>query len=137
MMKQIILFLYVIIIVRAAYEDIKTMKVNKWTNIIVMSLALLYCKEKFIFYLIEAVIITVPFLVLAIKTNQFGGGDVKFIFANTCILGIEKMYAALIIAFSILSFQYLICRLIDKKRIRNKKVPLLPYLVTGFLFMMS
>ncbi|SES65198.1 prepilin peptidase [[Clostridium] polysaccharolyticum] len=119
--------LYIMVLIYAAYKDIKTLQVKNWVHVSIVILALMGR-----FHILEAFLITLPFLVLAVKTNSIGGGDIKFIFANTCLLGIEKMYEALLIGFGMLSFQYLIMKRNKKKM--NKKVPLLPYLVTGLLY---
>lgn len=119
--------LYVLILIYATYKDIKILQVKKWVNVFIIILALIGK-----FHLLEAFIITLPFLIIAVKANAVGGGDIKFIFANACLLGIEKMYTALLIGFGILSFQYLIMKLKNSKM--NKKVPLIPYLVTGLLY---
>lgn len=131
-MSSKICFWYVPILIYAAYKDMKTLKVEKWINIVIFILALLSSNWM---HLIGALIITVPFLCIAVKTNHIGGGDIKFIFVNACMLGIERTYMALIIGFSILSFQYLILKL-RKYIVNKKKVPLLPYLVAGFLLCM-
>lgn len=119
--------LYILILIYATYQDIKILQVKKLVNVFIIILALMGK-----FYLLDAFVITLPFLIIAVKANVVGGGDIKFIFANACLLGIEKMYTALLIGFGILSFQYLIMKLKNSKM--NKKVPLLPYLVTGLLY---
>jgi len=129
-MNRIITIMYVVLLIYAAYVDVKTLKVKRWVNILILILSIFNIRTN----LIGAVIITAPFLIIAVWKNCFGGGDIKFIFVNACMLGFDETYVALIIAFAILSFQYLIVK--RKKDKGNNRVPLLPYLVTGFLLVL-
>ncbi|SFR77651.1 A24 family peptidase [Anaeromicropila populeti] len=125
-----------IVLLYAAYRDWKTMQVKDWIPIAVILLALFEHLSVFPCQFAEAVLITAPFLYVAVKTNQLGGGDIKFIFANACMLGLQKTYAGLLIGFGMVAFLYQIKKMIGKNVNEHRKIPLLPYLVTGFLLEM-
>lgn len=132
-MKDVIIGIYVLVLVCAVYQDIRKRQVSDYVHIAVLFLAAVL-KGVHWFMLLEGIALAVPVLVIAVRTDAIGGGDIKFIFANTWMLGISKTYAGMVIAFGILSFQYLLTKVIKKNSgIRNKEIPLLPYLVTGFL----
>lgn len=135
-MSLLIHVLYGITILVAAVYDYKTMQVKPWANIGIIALGLLENIWNIPLLLFEAIVIGLVFLCIAIKTDSIGGGDVKFIFANTLFLGFIKVYIGLLIGFGILSLQYLIRKIIFRKRYKKNKIPLLPYLVTGFLIVL-
>lgn len=123
--------LYFSLILYAAYKDYKTMRVQDWMNLLIIALAFVSIPHIFLFRIVCAGVLTTPILFVAVKTNKIGGGDVKFIFANGCMLGFKRAYAGLIIGLGIVSFQYLIFG--RRKKEKNRKIPLIPYLAAGFL----
>ena len=82
--------------------------------------------------MVGMLVATLPFFIVAlVKENSIGGGDIKYVAANTCFLGLEKglmgRIAALMIAVVAQSIIY---------KIQNKKLKesfaLAPYLSIGF-----
>ena len=128
---QIIVVCYVVILLYASYKDYKTYTVSRFTNMGILALALTDLSG-FPLHLAGAVVLTIPFLYLAVKTNQMGGGDIKFIFANGCFLGLNANYTGVCIGFFLVMLVGIV-----KKHCRNykekKKIALVPYLVAGYL----
>lgn len=128
---QIIVVCYVVILLYASYKDYKTYTVSRFTNMGILALALTDLSG-FPLHLVGAVILTIPFLYLSVKTNQMGGGDIKFIFVNGCFLGLDANYSGIFIGFFLVMLAGIV-----KKHCRSykgkKKIALVPYLVAGYL----
>jgi leader peptidase (prepilin peptidase)/N-methyltransferase len=79
-----------------------------------------------------AVLIALPFLMLAIKTDKFGGGDIKFIFSNTLFLGFTFSYGSILIGFTLVILHY-VWRRISRKTDKDRRIALVPYLSIGYI----
>ncbi|NMA79998.1 MAG: prepilin peptidase [Clostridiales bacterium] len=77
--------------------------------------------------LIGSVIISVPFLLIAIFTGGMGGGDVKLMFAAGFLLGIKSIVIAALFGIVIAA----ICGIIIKIKTKKSKIPFGPYLSIG------
>ena len=125
---------YVPLLLYAAYKDYKTYKIENFINLGILFLSVIDIR-KFPFHLLGAVLFTVPFLYLGIKTDGLGGGDIKFIFANGCMIGLRKNYIAVLIGFIFVAVVGSIGNLYRKKG-RQDKIALAPYLVSGYLIVL-
>lgn len=79
--------------------------------------------------LIGAVIISVPFLLIAIFTGGMGGGDVKLMFAAGILLGTKSIIIAALIGIVLAA----ICGIIIKLKTKVSKIPFGPYLSVGLV----
>lgn len=131
---MIVFVCYVGLLLYAAYKDYKTYTISNSLNMGILLLSL-FDIAKFPLHLLGAVIITVPFLYLGVKTNGLGGGDIKFIFANGCMLGGYANYTGVLIGFLLVSITILV-RKIRKTYEGTRKVAFAPYLVAGYLIVL-
>ncbi len=77
--------------------------------------------------LIGSVIISIPFLLIAIFTGGMGGGDVKLMFAAGFFLGAKSVVIAALIGIVLAA----ICGIIIKIKTKKSKIPFGPYLSAG------
>lgn len=77
--------------------------------------------------LIGSVIVSVPFLLIAIFTGGMGGGDVKLMFAAGFFLGAKSVVIAALIGIVIAA----ICGIIIKIKTKQSKIPFGPFLSAG------
>lgn len=118
--------IYIVILLISSILDIKKRIVsNKLCfAIAILSAIMMLQKQKPLDYIPAAFVITVPLLILAIKTDCMGGGDIKFIFCNTLYIGLTGSIYATIFA----------CVLIIITRFKYKKaIPMIPYLSAGYI----
>ncbi|BCN29529.1 prepilin peptidase [Anaeromicropila herbilytica] len=130
-MKEIVLYVcYIVILVYAAYQDSKTFKVSNQVHIVILILSL-FSNGNLLIRVLGALVITIPFLYIGIKTNQLGGGDIKFIFANGVFLGFCNNYIGIVIGLILVIILFFIRKC---KKLSNKQrmIPLIPYLVVGY-----
>ena len=125
----IIYAMYILLLLYTAYKDYKTFKINDSVNMGILFLSLLSDITGFPFKMLGAFLLTVPFLYLAVKTDGLGGGDIKFIFANGCMIGFCRSYRAVLIAFLLVTVVGTVTRTFGKA---TEKTALAPYLVTGY-----
>lgn len=135
-MSSIILLIYIGILIYASIIDYRTFTVRNRVHIIIMLLTLTKLKDSNIFFmLLQGVMLTIPFLYLAIKTNQLGGGDIKFIFVNAMILGGIKSYYGIIIGLIICIGVWGVKKALRIKG-KSNKIPLIPYLSMGYIIIL-
>lgn len=114
--------IYIVILLISSVLDIKKRVVSNKLCFIIALLSIM--EQKPVDYILSAFIITIPLLILAIKTDCMGGGDIKFIFCNTLYVGLTRSIYATILA----------CVLIIITRFKYKKaIPMIPYLSVGYL----
>ncbi|MGB8454500.1 MAG: hypothetical protein WCD89_19495 [Anaerocolumna sp.] len=83
-------------------------------------------------YKVDAIVTstTVPFLVFACKTDKLGGG-VKFIFANTVLLGFKESYSGMPAGLSALILVFYVKKAMCC--IGSKRIAFVPFLSLGLL----
>lgn len=135
-MNRLILLIYIGILIYASIVDYRTFIVKNHVHVVIMLLTLSKLKESNLFFmLLQGLMLTIPFLYLAIKTNQLGGGDIKFIFANALILGGIKSYYGIIIGLVICIGVWGVKKALRIKG-KTNKIPLIPYLSIGYIIIL-
>lgn len=130
-MKDIVAcILYLGILFYASYIDIECQIVSNWIHIAILILAFASGRGNRQ-TVISSFIITMPVLFYAAWKDHMGGGDVKFIFSNTVLLGFWGIYIALLLGMSLLLIRYAIIRFYKKRSLKNIVFPLIPYLSIG------
>lgn len=133
MRTEIVLIIYIGIMIYASITDYHRLIIPDKVNVIIMLLALVSNGGyKILWNLCGALFITIPFLLIAIKTNQLGGGDIKFIFVNSTFLGFTKGYVGITIGLFLVIIRYIYLK-IRKREDKNRRIPLAPYLSGGFI----
>lgn len=128
---KIIYLCYSLLLLYAAYMDYKKLEIRDSVNIGILALSLFHMNQ-FHFYILGAFLIALPFLYLGIKTNGIGGGDIKFVFANGCFLGFGANYMGILIGFLFVMIATIIKKILGMYQ-KGRKIPLAPYLVSGYL----
>ena len=116
-----------IIMLYAAYEDIKTRECADFLSVM-LGITGIICKEpKDIFLSLTAFagIILILLISSAVTKNGIGGGDVKFAGAVSLVLGFFNTAAALVLG--------LLAAMVINKLRKQKSFPLLPYLAPAFM----
>ena len=113
-------FIYLVILFAASVIDVRKRYVYNITHIAVISLFIadVGFNKELIIRIISALIITIPILILTLKKDFIGGGDIKFIFCNTLMNGF-------ILGCLLMTVYFFINK--DKT-----KKPMLPFLSIGF-----
>lgn len=134
-MKAIIWICYVLILLYAAYKDYREYIVE---NKVIEGILLLsvFDISRFPFSFLGALLLALPFLYLAVKTDQMGGGDIKFIFANGCFLGFVDNYLGILAGLMLVSALWGF-RKIRKKIKKEERIALVPYLVAGYYIVLG
>ncbi len=118
---------YLIVLLFSSIYDIKYRKIKDIVNIIIIIMAVMkygifnFCLY---FYLLYAVLQTLFILILTLKFDFIGGGDIKFMFANSIFLGFGASVSGVIIGsvlMIIINFG------------KKGEVPMIPYLSVGYL----
>ena len=120
-------FIYLGVLFVASVIDIRKRYVYNITHIAVIAIFIadVGFNEKLITRIISALIITIPILILTLKKDFIGGGDIKFIFCNTLMNGFIKSINGIILGCLLMVVYYFI------NKNKNKK-PMLPFLSIGF-----
>lgn len=122
--------LYSVILLYASYYDYRYLIVQNRIPTFIIVLALFFNRISFS-HILGALGITLPILFYAIWKDQIGGGDVKFIFANTIYWGFEMSYIAIIVGL-ISVLVVMLPRRMGRKQQPNC-IPLVPFLSFGYL----
>ncbi|MCM1365461.1 MAG: A24 family peptidase [Faecalibacterium sp.] len=113
--------------------DIKERKVEDYVPIMLLLIGLINISPTILFNraMTFAISFALMFVIAVISNNKIGGADVKFIAANTFVLGMSRGVLGLIIGL-ILS---VVGTAIRNKRTKtnDKTLPLIPYLSAGYL----
>lgn len=129
---MISIIVYVGILIYASFYDWKYLIVQNRIHIMIVMLAIISGEFRII-YLIGAIIITTPILLLSMYKNLIGGGDIKFIFINTLYCGFTASYFGIIVGLIIAVLYAFVGKL--SGRVHSKsKIPLIPFLSIGYLF---
>lgn len=124
---------YLVLLVYASVIDYRKCIIYDRTQLMLIILAILACRcngRIFLLNMFGAIFISLPFLTIALKTNQLGGGDVKFIFTNCLLLGFKGGYSGIVIGLSVIIVTYIVkWRREDKGK---KAIPMAPFLSVGF-----
>jgi len=121
------LYFYSAILLFSSIYDIKYKKIKDIVNIIIIIMAVIkygIFNSCLYFYLLYAVLQTLFILVLTLKLDFIGGGDIKFMFANSIFLSFEVSVLGVIIGLILMIFINF-----GKKG----EVPMIPYLSVGYL----
>lgn len=120
-------FIYLGVLFVASVIDIRKRYVYNITHIAVIAIFIadVGFNEKLITRIISALIITIPILILTLKKDFIGGGDIKFIFCNTLMNGFIKSINGIILGCLLMVVYYFINK-------NNNKKPMLPFLSIGF-----
>lgn len=132
-MEVIILIMYIAVLIYASITDYRKFIIYDRVHVIIILLSLFQAHGlDYILRIGGAVLIALPFLMLAVRTDKFGGGDIKFIFTNTLFLGFVLSYGAILIGFTLVILHY-VFRFIRSKSDQNKKIALAPYLSAAYI----
>ena len=134
-MEVIILMIYICVLISASITDYRKLIIYDRVHIIIILLSLIQVHDLNYFTRIGgAILIALPFLVLAVRTDKFGGGDIKFIFANSLFLGFAFSYGGILIGFTLVILQYGF-RCIRSKTDKSRRIALAPYLSIGYIIL--
>ncbi|MBB5194596.1 prepilin peptidase [Anaerocolumna cellulosilytica] len=128
-----VIFIYFVTMIYASITDCRNRIVQDRVHVIILVLALLH--DINVRKVLGAFLLTTPFLVYAVMKNHMGGGDIKFIFANTVFLGLQRGYVGLILGFLVVIIYSLCCKLFFNKDI--KIIPLIPFITIGYIISLS
>lgn len=120
-------YFYLLILGVSSVYDIKYRKIKDVINVAVIIMAVMkygIFNSHLYFYLLYAILQTVFILILTLRSDFIGGGDIKFMFANSLFLGFERAVLGVFIGS-----MFLILINFRKK----KEVPMIPYLSVGYL----
>ena len=125
--------LLVVLFIYASVYDYKVREVPDCASVMVLLIGILNISASTLFIRAVECLIVFAFLLFSasLKKSHFGGGDIKF--ASACIMltgimgGIDALIIGLVLA--------VVCTLIRNKKenIKDKSLPLVPYLSIGFL----
>lgn len=82
-----------------------------------------------------------PILVITAITSKdndnlsIGGGDIKLIFALTCVFGLSEAYLILLLTLTTCIIFGFIYSIISKKNIKTVTLPLAPFILTSTLIL--
>lgn len=130
MMEGVLGLTYLGTLLYASITDRKQLIVKDRVHIIIIILGIIQYQTVF-GHLIGALVITIPFLVFAIETDKLGGGDVKFIFANTVLLGFKESYAGMLAGLTALILIFYMKKVL--RGIGSKRIAFVPFLSLGYM----
>lgn len=118
-----------------AFIDMDTMIINDRFHIILIALAVVEIAvmgSSIASHLIGALIISVPFLIIALVSQGLGGGDIKLMASAGLLLGYRRIFVAFIIA-SLWGGMYALYALLSQKASGKTAIPFGPFLCFGIL----
>lgn len=130
MIEVVLGLIYLGTLLYASITDWKELIVKDRVHIIIILLGLIPY-QTVLSHLIGAMVITVPFLVFAVKTDKLGGGDVKFIFANTVLLGFKESYTGMLAGLTVLILVFYMKKVLCG--IGSKRIAFIPFLSLGYI----
>jgi leader peptidase (prepilin peptidase)/N-methyltransferase len=126
------ILVYLITIVYASIIDIRKQIIYNGVYFALIILSFItYGVKGLLINLPGAALITIPILIIAIKTDMIGGGDIKFIFCNILYLGFRYGYAGTIAGLGFIILMYLIKW--KSRKLTNRSIPMVPYLSCGYI----
>lgn len=131
---KIVLGVYAGLLLYAAYTDNKKKEISDFVSLGILILSL--SKTGILFHLVGACLFTFPFLYLGIKTDGIGGGDIKFIFANGCYLGLRANYGGILLGFVFVLIRSALKKMKGSYN-RKEEIALAPYLGAGYLVILA
>lgn len=124
--------IYLLLVYFASLVDYKKREIPDTIHICIILLAVIY-KEMHL----TGLLIGVFFLLISLKYNCIGGGDIKFLLATGLAFGFIKTYLMLLLASILLSVSGLILYIkskIKKEEFKEKGLPLMPFFfISSFL----
>lgn len=123
--------LFIAILLRLSYLDIKTKHVPNFYCIAIFILSCLYGNDvPYGQRIVESIFIVIPLIVIwIIRKKGLGAGDIKFIFVCTLLLGVEYILWGLLLGM-------MIAILINLFRRKEKGIALIPYISLGLIVSM-
>jgi leader peptidase (prepilin peptidase)/N-methyltransferase len=127
------LLLYLVVLFYSSITDLKYKIIKNRVHVIIIILGVIHSQglANLLTLFVGSLVITIPFLVIAIKTNKFGGGDVKFIFANGIYLGFWNNYIGILLGLSLVIINHVLLRIRHKGN-KERQIPLAPFLSAGY-----
>lgn len=118
-------FLFAQILIFAAYHDAKTKEILDLVHILILLAALINLNP--VSAILGLIVVPLPYLVIVlIKDNSIGGGDIKLMATSGFFLGAaDGIYA------SIIGLGLALCFNLFRKGSRSRSFPLAPYLAAG------
>ncbi len=129
-MEFVIIRAYIGVLIYASIIDIRKLMVYDRVHLLIILFSIL--NQTFFNNIAGALILTIPFLMIAIKTNQIGGGDIKYIFTNSLFLGLQKSYGGILIGLACLLIYHYSKKIVSNE-VRGKQIALIPFLSLGFI----
>ena len=121
------------LLIVTAFIDIDTMFIYDRFHVLILLLGLVsvvYNPSLLRSGLLGMVIVSLPYLILAILTQGIGGGDVKLIAASGLLLGAPNTVLAFIIS-TLIGGVYAVYVLLSKKQDAKSAIPYGPFLCIG------
>lgn len=124
------LVMFVGVLMRASYLDVKTRIIPDWIHLLIIGIALI--DIKILDSVLGLLVIPLPFFIMAYKREgSIGGGDIKLIGACSFMLGLSSAYLGVLIS--------LVLVVIHQGMIKGKHASFafVPYIGVGMLIASS
>jgi leader peptidase (prepilin peptidase)/N-methyltransferase len=123
------LSIFALILVIAAYIDVKTRTIPDWIHLLIVVVA--FIRIDWMDSMLGLLFVPLPYFIMALlKEKSIGGGDIKLMGACGFYLGIRVGYVASIVGLVITVISYAVISLITSQKI-NQSLPLAPFLGAG------
>lgn len=132
-MDLILNLIFVSLLICITFIDIDTFMIFDRFHVLIAILAILRIitfNHSWIDHLIGALVISVPYLILATLTQGMGGGDIKLVAALGLYLGVRPMIMSFMLT-SIIGGVYAIAILLTKKKSMKAQLPYGPFICIG------
>ena len=130
----VIALIFASLLIVIAFIDLDTMYIYDSFQILILALGLirvLYDPTNFKIQLLGAVIVSLPYLLLALITKGIGGGDVKLSFSAGFLLGAPSVLVGFVIAILLGGLHGIYLLKIKGLELKTA-IPFGPYLCIGF-----
>lgn len=125
-------FIYLITLLYASIIDAREKLIYNRVYIVLIALSgVTYGINGLLAKLPGAALIALPFLILALKVDKLGGGDIKFIFCNNLYLGFWTGYAGVVTGLCLIVLVYILKW--GRMKQTTREIPMVPYLSCGYL----
>lgn len=130
------LVLFFLVLSLAAVSDIRKRIIPDRISFLIAGVSLIPTEPVYL----TGLLVALPLLIAGITAGGVGGGDIKLTAACGLVLGIERTFAGLLMALSLLLLFHAARKCIRKIRKRNcvaekeQAYPLVPFLLVGMFF---